>query len=327
MNATALPELVHWPSKVNGGRTTIIPSTAAAVVLGRNYITTIKANVARMKAAGCQKVKVTTKYRDSNKTKTKTINIQTHEHQWEEQFVRYEDAVNEITVGNPDIKHRIMESATRLMHLALDLCPQINSAYCGFERWEEGDEVLPDLLREGDDRPFLRRKRSELEPRAGKGEGAYRIIINTDVSWWGRPEMNAGVTGALVLVLQQFAPVEIWIQQGWLGTDADDGVSLFKLDFNGSFDPTQLSFWTGSPYKDIPFSNFINRSIGRENSSTSIQPELPCDLYVRGDWMTLHGVDKGFDNLPITEQFRLAAEWIAKTCSNILYGEEAENTN
>ena len=320
---TSTPDLVHWHSKTkNGGRTTIIPSTADAVKLGYNYVKAIRDNIADLKKLGHSKVQVKTHYRDSDKTKTKTISINTHELQWEENIAKYGSAVSEITHGNPAAKHEISELATKLMQMALELQPSIAFAYCGFERWEDGDEVLMDLLGEGDDRPFLRRKRSEVEPRQGKGEGAYRIIINTDVAWWGKPEMNAGVMGGLVLVLQQFAPVEIWIQQGWLGSGEDDGVSLFKLDFNGSFDPTQLSFWCGSEYKDIPFSNFVNRSIGRESSGTARHPELPCDLYLRGDWMTLHGIGQEFTQLPPAKQLDLAAKWIAETCNDILYGEQ-----
>lgn len=324
------PELVHWRSTVNGGRTTIISSVADAVTLGQQYIQTVKDQIKDLGKRG-SKVTVRTKFRDSNKTRTKTISVSKYEQNWSAKFAEYQLAVGEVVHGNAAAKHRISELAAKLMNLAVELQPTISSNYCGFERWEEGDEVLPDLLREGDDRPFLRRKRGEVEPRAGKGDGAYRIIINTDVSWWGKSEMNAGVVGALVMVLQQFAPVELWIQQGWLGSDTDDGVSLFKLDFNGSFDPTQLSFWVGSCYKDIPFSNFINRTIGRENSRTSLQPELPCDLYLRGDWMTLHGfkndsAKQDFAALPQTEQHNIMAKWIAETCNNILYTEEAEMT-
>jgi hypothetical protein len=320
-----MSNLIHWPSKTsNGGRTTVIPSTAEAVKLGFNYVQTIRDNLVNLKKSGCQKVKVKTRYRDSDKIKTKTISLNTHELNWENNISRYETAVQEITLGNPESKHLISELATKLMQLALELQPSIASAYCGFERWEDGEEVLLDLLRDGDDRPFLRRKRGDVEPKSGKGDGAYRIILNTDVAWWGKPVMNAGVMGALVLVLQQFAPVEVWIQQGWLGNGDDDGVSLFKLEFNGNFDPTQLSFWCGSEYKDIPFSNFVNRSIGRESSGTAKHPELPCDLYLRGDWMTRHGIAQGFEALPLADQQKLAAKWIAKTCGEILYGEEVQ---
>lgn len=320
-----MSNLIHWLSKTqNGGRTTVIPSTAEAVKLGFNYVQTIRDNLVNLKKSGCQKVKVKTHYRDSDKIKTKTISLNTHELNWENNISRYETAVQEITLGNRESKHLISELATKLMQLALELQPSIASAYCGFERWEDGEEVLLDLLRDGDDRPFLRRKRGDVDPKCGKGDGAYRIILNTDVAWWGKPAMNAGVMGALVLVLQQFAPVEVWIQQGWLGNGDDDGVSLFKLEFNGNFDSTQLSFWCGSVYKDIPFSNFVNRSIGRESSGTAKHPELPCDLYLRGDWMTRHGIAQGFETLPVAEQQNLAAKWIAETCGEILYGEEAE---
>lgn len=324
--ATMDPDLVHWQSQTKSrGRTTIIPSTADAVALGRNFIQTMRQTLATWKDDGVEEVEVNVFYRHNGKTKAKKQSFGKYSSDWEDSFKKYEAAANEITFGNPASKQEITDTAVKLMQLALELQPSIASAYNGFERWEDGDEVLPDLLRQGDDRPFLRRKRGDLEPKAGKGEGAYRVIINTDVSWWGRPEMNAGVMGALVMVLQQFAPVEIWIQQGWLGTDEDDGVSLFKLEFNGSFDPTQLSFWCGSPYKDNPFSFFVNRALGRQDSGTSTVPELPCDLYLRGDWMKLHGIEnKAYQLLPKPDQERLAAQWIAETCNNILYGEEAQ---
>jgi hypothetical protein len=322
---TVMPELVHWQSQTeNGGRTTIIPSTADAVALGASIIDSMKEKLAAWNNQGVEKVEVNVFYRHNGKTRTKKQAFSKYAQKWEEEFAKYEQAVKEITLGNPDIKHEVAETATKLMHLALDLQPSIASAYNGFERWEDGDEVLPDLLRAGDDRPFLRRKRGELAPKAGKGDGAYRIIINTDVAWWGTPAMNAGVMGALVMLLQQFAPVEIWIQQGWLGIDEDDGVSLFKLDFAGNFDATQLSFWCGSPYKDTPFSYFVSRALGRQHNKTSVHPELPCDLYLRGDWMTLSGVDKGFDKKTKAEQEQLAAQWIARMCSQMVFGEEAE---
>jgi len=326
VSAEALPDLAHWPSKVHRGRTTIIPSTADAIALGYNYINQSREKLAEMLKQGVDKVSFTVAYRDSGKTKKKTVTLGHHSKKQEEAFAKYDRAAKAITLGDPDSKHAITELAMKLMAMALEIRPSISSSYCGFERCEESEEVVIDLLREGDDNPFLRRKRSEQEPRSGKGDGAYRIIINTDVSWWGKPEMNCGVMGALVLVLQQFAPVEIWIQQGWIGSDPDDGVSMFKLDFNGSFDPTQLSFWTGSPYKDTPFSFYISRSIGREGTETSTKPELPCDLFLRGDWMTLGGIEEySFKQKSQPEQLELAAKWIAKTCNNILFSEEAEN--
>jgi hypothetical protein len=320
------PDLIHWQSKTkNGGRTTIIPSAAAAIAMGRGYVQTVLDNLQRIKDAGWEKVQLELTYRHSGKVRKKTLSVSAYECREKGAIDKYSEAASEITVGDPAIKHSISELAAKLMQMALDLNPSIKSSYCGFERWEDGDEVLMDLLREGDDRPFLRRKLGQTEPRSGKGDGAYRIILNTDVAWWGTPTMNASVMGALVLVLQQYSPVEIWIQQGWLGDNPDDGVSLFKLDFNGNFDPTQLAFWCGSKLKDVPFSQFVNRSIGRECSKTSIHPELPCDLYLRGDWMTLHGIDsKSFPLLPPAEQLKLATQWIADTCANVLYGEEAE---
>ena len=127
MNTTT-PDLVHWPSKTkNGGRTTIIPSTADAVKLGCNFVETIRDRVQELKRAGHQTVQVKTHYRDSNKTKTKTISINAHELEWEETIGNYESAVSEITLGNPGIKHHISELATKLMQMA-KMCQSLTSA-------------------------------------------------------------------------------------------------------------------------------------------------------------------------------------------------------
>jgi hypothetical protein len=93
-------DLIHWKSTVNGGRTTIIPSTSDAVALGRSYIDRILAGIADAKAKGVTKVEVKTKYRDSNKVKTKTESIGTHEGHWQRSSEQYTLAVEEITKGN-----------------------------------------------------------------------------------------------------------------------------------------------------------------------------------------------------------------------------------
>ena len=109
---TDSPDLVHWPSKTkNGGRTTIIPSTADAVKLGYNYVQSIRDRIGELKKAGHKKVHVKTRYRDSDKTRTKTISISSHEMQWEENIRKYESAVSEITRGNPDTKNHLSELA------------------------------------------------------------------------------------------------------------------------------------------------------------------------------------------------------------------------
>jgi hypothetical protein len=65
------------------------------------------------------------------------------------------------------------------------------------------------------------------------------------------------------MCLQRFGPVELWIQQGWLGKEDNDGVTLFKLDFSQGFQPTQLAFWCGHELKDTSFSFEINMALGR----------------------------------------------------------------
>jgi hypothetical protein len=181
------------------------------------------------------------------------------------------------------------------------------------------------LLAAGEERCCIQRKDEGEAVKGGEGGGAYRLIINTDVSWWGQPNDNAAMVGALAVILQQFRPVEIWIQQGWLGCHEWDGITLFKLDFTGAFDPTALAFWIGHGDKDSVFSYFINMELGRENTSTSTIAEIPADLMLRGDWMTVYGINQdAFLNMMHTEKMDLMARWIADTAMQIALAQKAE---
>ena len=237
-----------------------------------------------------------------------------------------EQCYEAIERGDPSIK----EESDNLIESLVDVIDNINPTFAkakqGFERTEEGLFTTTDLVATGEENSFLKRKDSELEIVSGAGDGAYRIFINTDASWNGKTTDNAAVVGAIVTILQRFAPVEIWIQQGWLGRFPEDGVTLFKLDFLNGMDVTQLAFWIGHEGKDIPFSWHINRVLGRKCSRTSVKAELPCDLMLRGDWMIHAGITDpyNFANKLFTEKCDIMSKYIEMTAREILTGKNQE---
>ena len=237
-----------------------------------------------------------------------------------------EQCYEAIEKGDPSIK----EESDNLIESLVDVIDNINPTFAkakqGFERTEEGLFTTTDLVATGEENSFLKRKDSELEIVPGAGDGAYRIFINTDVSWNGKTTDNAAVVGAIVTILQRFAPVEIWIQQGWIGSDPEDGVTLFKLDFLNGIDVTQLAFWIGHRGKDYPFSWHINKCLGRRHALTSIKAELPCDLMLRGDWMRHAGIKNSYDfcNKLYTEKCDIMAKYIEMTAREILTGKNQE---
>jgi len=309
----------------NGGKTIILACLADAIDTGRGVAEGVIKNYDQYDPK--TKVKVGYASRDG-KVKHKVKTIATFKKEWLDTSKRFEDCVEAITHGDDGQKEQIAELCQRLRDLVIDLQPSLCSTFSGFQRHEEGVDALAELVASGEENPCLRRKPGGDLVRQGEGDGAYRIIINTDVSWWGKPDDNAAVMGALVLILQSFKPVEIWIQQGWMGDHPNDGVTLFKLDFTGGFDPTQLAFWVGHPQKDGSFSFLINKGLERENTKTSCYAEIVADLYLRGDWMELGGL--GHNSLAAMshlEQVDAMAAWIAATAMKIVFGPGSDDVS
>jgi hypothetical protein len=228
-------------------------------------------------------------------------------------------AKSRIMHGEPGQRDEIAKLAARLCDMVLDAEPSLSCGVSGIERCEDGFAILPELALAGDERCEIRRRKSQEIVKPGAGDGAYRIIINTDVPWWADPTTNAAVMGALVMVCQNFGPVEIWIQQGWIGGDPNDGITLFRLDYSGQFEPAHVAFWAGDKCKDRPFSEFINKGLGRIGTSTSVAPQIPCDLYMHGCWIDnagLYGVAS--DN----ERIAMAAKWVAQKAKEIVFQPE-----
>jgi hypothetical protein len=86
-----------------------------------------------------------------------------------------------------------------------------------------------------------------------------------------------------------------------------------------------LTFWIGHGDKDSVFSYFINMELGREDTSTSTIAEIPADLMLRGDWMTVYGINQdAFLHMLHTEKMDLMARWIADTAMQIALAQKPE---
>lgn len=231
-----------------------------------------------------------------------------------------------ITKGDLNFKKLVDDIVENLLGTVDDIHPIFAQQKQGYERTdgESGVATNPELLMQGEELCAFKQKFSaEKKLKQGAGEGAYRILINTDVSWRGRPEDNCGLVAALILLLQRYAPVEVWIQQGWLGSNPTDGVTLFKLDYTACADITSLAFWITHRWKDSVFSFLVNRALNRKDYATSGVAEIECDLMLRGDWfksikISLEAIYKA----SIEERQKMMAQWIAHTGYNIVYEQE-----
>lgn len=236
----------------------------------------------------------------------------------------FEACATAISKGDTDFKNKCNDIIDDIIDLIDAIKPVFSLNRQGIKFEEEGGfTVAPELAAMGDPKCMVSDKKhnEELEVRKGiGGEGAYRIIINTDVSWWGKPEDNCALVGALILLLQRFATVEVWIQQGWLGSSITDGVTLFKLDFSMASDITTLAFWITNPGKDVPFSMAVNKGLGRESTATSCAAELEADLMVRGDWQRVYKLSyHQLQNMLYTEKIDLMCRWISETAFKIVF--------
>ena len=245
--------------------------------------------------------------------------------------VHCQEAIQQIRqgIGLPD--EEIERLVDELQDLVKEMQPSLAASYKGFQRAENGITADAGLLASSDPQPCFVRRSDGEEPKTGvSGEGAYRILINTDVSWWGNPAMNAGCVAALALILNQFHPVEVWVQQVWLSGVLNDeecrdenGVTLFKVDFAGGFSVNQLSFWITSKFKDCPFSKKVNEALGRCYNLTSAHAEIECDLFLRGDWMFLAGIGRGaWVKATPFERMDIMAKWIAETAMKIVFSND-----
>ena len=265
----------------------------------------------------------------------------------------FKAAVAEIFGSDEKLNAKINDMVAEIVELVDDICPSLSVSASSVETSTEGYAVSPERLAAGEERAMFNRARDARAIKEGAADGAYRVIINTDVSWWGDPQDNSALMGALIVCLARFRPVEIMIQQGWMGYSEGDGVTLFKLDYSGGFNPSQMHFWLGSKYKDGTFSYYVNKGLGRRSCGTSCHAEAECDLFLRGDWMVGFNIgeatpltervvhkrlgDESIKNLDLgpesvikttwstmlfTEKKEVIAEWIKATACKIVFGAE-----
>jgi hypothetical protein len=302
----------------NGGNTIILDSLEEAIEIGKNYL------ASRLKECDGhgpgEKFLTRTIIRDKEPERHET-NYGDWKKGIEQRQTDFAACVEAIVKGDPAMNQVIMDKSENLVDLVTAIEPSLVGSYVGFERSEDGVAVDPGLIAAGEDRPFFKRRQSRDTGRKQGREGrGYRIILSTDTTWFGDPRDNAAMVGAMVYLLQQFGPVEVWIQQGWLGPEKGNGVTLFTLDFSKGFDATQLAFWIGHRLKDSSFSFEINLSLGRNSAGTAKYAELPADVYLRGDWMRVYGMDERFDRLLHTERLDLMTKWIAETAMKVVNG-------
>ncbi len=306
-----------YPSRtVNGGQTIILESLPEACEKVRSDVAIRLKTLSSLPPSSF--MPVYSRPRDDEET-TIVMEVGEYVEGLKKRLSNFENCVKRISSGRYPLSDQVVECTENLADLVSEIEPRLRGSYLGWERGEEGTVAIADLLESGDDRPFFRQRScAEVAGLKGRAEG-YRLVLSTDTSWFGEPEDNAAVICALVLCLQRFGPVELWIQQGWVGADCNDGVTLFKIEQSSSaFDPTELLFWCMDEGKDSIFSFELNCALGRRSSKTTNFPEIPADLFLRGDWMKIYGVREDFAKRLHTEKLDIMARWIAATVIQIL---------
>lgn len=244
-----------------------------------------------------------------------------------------EDAIHN---GDPRKIRQVSELSAKLTDLVFEVNPSLKLDVHR-QRAENGDIWDAGLIGADDPRPCWDTVTCQKIKRGSGGDGAYRIIINTDTSFGRSDSENCLVLCAMVNVLQQYADVEIWVQQGWVpthyvghkpGENNDDGngmngVTLFPAFRGAGLHPAQIMFWAGHPMRDSVFSHLINQRIGRSSGGCSFAAELDCDLYTRNGCF---GAMPEFNfNLPDGPKkdanLKELAQWTAGQLSTVLLDE------
>lgn len=270
-----------------------------------------------------------------------------YEEKYRKQFAHLKDAsrrdkllwVIEDAIRNGD--PRKIDQVNRLVEPLVDLIYEINPSLkldVQRERTENGPVWDAGLIGSEDPRPCWEDRTSQRIKRGSGGDGAYRIIINTDTAFGAHDHTNCMALCAMITVLQQYADVEVWVQQGWVASHFHNpsgmtndsgcgmnGITLFPAFRGSGLHPAQLMFWCGHPMRDSIFSYFINRSIGRESSGTSETAELDCDLY------TANGIFSTMPYFPSKAELsegekhkalKALAAWTSTQLSGILLDEQ-----
>lgn len=218
--------------------------------------------------------------------------------------------------------HKLAE-ATLELYPSLNRTPQLHRGEVG-DMWDAG------LIASDDDRPCFDFKNDGECAHTGKGDGAFRFVINTDTSFGRSDGENMAVSLALFTILQTFAPVEVWIQQGWLSSNCGEteqhkpnmssGMTIFRVGAGTTLSAAQLAFWFGSPNRDSPYSRQINSELGRVYGGCASSCALPHDIYTRNAcWNEMPTVNF---MAPTHEELYSVATWLGKELERVVYHPE-----
>lgn len=228
-----------------------------------------------------------------------------------------------------------IESVESVCHVMLDIAYKMDPSLKPNNTWrrqEEGPVFDAGLIASEDERPCF----SLTQPTAvfRKGDGTnYRLLINTDTSYGHSDAENCMATIGLVRCLTYFGEVELWIQQGWVGSNPNSGVTCFPIHKGQEITPALTWFWLASSYRDGTFSRIVNFALGRKNSGVSQAPQLEHDVYIANAIGKMPGLDDIFtlsqklrNGTPLSkgEQASLErmAKWLADTVKKAVYSEE-----
>jgi hypothetical protein len=136
--------------------------------------------------------------------------------------------------------------AERLIEEAIALDPRL-SRKSSWLRKDEGECVDSGLLAEGDDQPFYKRTRNQLNDATAAGQ-PVRVVISTD-----GPALD-GTAAAFIAtarIVAQFVPLEIWWQGAWLAEDkSGKGFVFLVLLVMNDADFSRLEFIINDPLRD-----------------------------------------------------------------------------
>lgn len=261
-----------------------------------------------------------------NETSKETVEMEpdTFYHERKRALESFDKCVDDITHGNGAWRDEVKAMVEQILATAIELDASLGASRGGFRQGYEGFAAIPELVAAGEENCIIDmdNQGNEVDENTA-ADGAYRIILCTDeCSTIGTGVEMTSMMGALILLLKSQRPVELWIQQGWLG-GFNGGITLYKMDFTTGFDPTLLSFWCSNPDRDTIYSSYVNDALRGHGhgESMSVCPEIPCDLYIH-QWMQGYGITyNNWVRMEPDERIKTMARWITEQYCRIVSDE------
>lgn len=149
--------------------------------------------------------------------------------------------------GDPDRLAKAMSRSDELIADAIAHDPRLGRRGT-WERSEEGEFACPALIAAGDDAPCFRRVRKNFTDRPGYEDEGIRVVISTDCNEI-KPDTAAAFIATARLV-QQFRPLQIWWQGGWLSENQYRGFVFHVPLIQGDMDFSRLEFCIADAWRD-----------------------------------------------------------------------------